>query len=150
MRLIKGVVLVIMGLVFSCQDQERTEIQTGSEIIVDSFSDIPFDIQRPPAIVPDSLGGQHLAGKMLLKVMIDSSGSIVSYKILALLARDSNGANDIEYRMSESKDDRRQIAPFVNWTEDYLSKVVVTRKSDYDKRYEMEKYTILMPVKFGE
>ena len=63
-----------------------------------------------------------------------------------LIAKDRSGTIEIEYR---SKDDYHEVEMFLNWTEEYVKNLVLTKKIDYDKRYEMEKYTIAVPVRFG-
>ncbi len=80
-RLIVPAILVSVCLVLSCQDQERAEIKTDSDTIVDFFPEIPFDIQMPQVNIPDSLGGQDLTGKMILQLTVDSSGSILEHEI---------------------------------------------------------------------
>ena len=146
MQSMLSVVSVILCIFFGCQHREKE--RTASEIIVDSFPDIPFSITRPKVIVPDSLGGRNLKGEMVLEIKSDSLGSILAHKIMVLRASDGIKI-EVNYRVSESPEDTGDVALFANWVEDYVEKLSLTRKYESDKHYKMGKYTILLPVRFG-
>lgn len=90
------------------------------------FHGVPFIAKGSEASLPDSLGGKGLKGYVALKLMIDTSGVIHSFKILRFRASDSISNLTIDYRLGE-KHDTGVVNKYHDWLSNYVDGIVITR-----------------------
>jgi hypothetical protein len=122
--------------------------QDTSNVIIDPFIDIPFDIKKPELFIPDSLGGKNLQGKIILQIEVDSSGTVLNHKIMALVVSDSIGKININYKYS-GDNDKKKVGKFNQFINEFRSKLLIRKNPNFDKRYQMEKYRINLPILIG-
>lgn len=144
--------LLISFVSFSCKERDSKPERLKKDsynLITDSFSYPPFEIvEKPPAIIPDSLGGNNLEGSVLLIVYLDSSGTIFKYDILKMKVLDNNGIVKIDYYNAEYPFNEEYKYPddvltYMNWINNYLHSIVFKRNKKV-KPLKINKFKLMI------
>lgn len=141
----------------SCKEREaKPELlnKDSIDVIIDYFQPLPFEIaKKPPAIVPDSLGGENIEGFVLLIIYIDSTGTLEKYDILKMKALNKKGNTQIDYYNTQypfTQDHQypEDVVRYMDWIEDYLQSLVFVKKNENIQTSKINRFSLM--VRFNQ